>query len=57
MRPEEVRITQLDEDGYTACASLKSHPKFEQWKDEFHPGEMWSVFGEQWVTDKQVATP
>ena len=31
--------------------SLKEHPKFNYWKEEFHPGEMWSVFGDQWVIE------
>lgn len=25
------------------------HPDFNKWKDEFAPGEMWSIWGEGWV--------
>lgn len=27
---------------------LTAHPKFQKWKDEFSPGEMWTMFGEEW---------
>ena len=57
MQPAEVRMTHLTDDGSTHCAPLTRHPKFEKWKDEFHSGEMWSMFGEKWVTEREVATP
>ena len=53
MDPAEVRMTWL-EDGSTVCAPLASHPNFEQWKDEMYPGEMWSLFGEDWVAKQAV---
>lgn len=56
MQPNEVLVTSLRDDGCTACEPLTRHPKFEKWKDEFHPGEMWSFFGEQWVAGAEVAT-
>jgi energy-coupling factor transporter ATP-binding protein EcfA2 len=56
MKPKEVLVTWLREDGSTACEPITHHPKFEKWKDEFHPGEMWSVFGEKWVAGAEVAT-
>ena len=55
MKPSEVLVTSLREDGSTACEPITHHPKFEKWKDEFHPGEMWSFFGEQWVAGAEVA--
>lgn len=55
MEPNEVMVTYLSDDGSTACEPLTHHPKFEKWKDEFHPGEMWSVFGEKWVSEPEVA--
>lgn len=55
MEATEVLVTSLREDGSTACEPLTSHPKFMKWKDEFHPGEMWSFFGEKWVENKEVA--
>ncbi len=55
MRPEEVHMTYLSDDGGTICAPLTTHPKFAQWKDEFHPGEMWSMFGEQWLAKETIA--
>lgn len=57
MEPSEVRMTHLNDDGSTVCAALSEHPKFEKWKNEFHSGEMWSLFGEQWVVERGVATP
>ena len=55
MKPNEVLVTSLRDDGSTACEPITHHPKFEKWKDEFHPGEMWSFFGEKWVTEPEVA--
>lgn len=55
MEPNEVQVMYLRDDGSTACEPLTHHPKFEKWKDEFHPGEMWSVFGEKWVAEREVA--
>ncbi len=53
LRPEEVRLTTLGEDGTVSIASLVEHPDFEKWKDEMAPGEMWSLFGEKWVGELQ----
>ncbi|MGL5096209.1 MAG: AAA family ATPase, partial [Planctomycetia bacterium] len=55
MTPNEVLVTSLRDDGSTACEPLTKHPKFEKWKDEFAPGEMWSFFGEQWVAEPEAA--
>ena len=52
MRHEEVRLTLLH-DGQTLCAPLQHHPDFEKWKMEMAPGEMWSLFGEQWLASRQ----
>ena len=52
--PEQVRIMAVDEDGHAHCGRLIDHPKFETWKEEMAPGEMWSVFGEKWVTEREV---
>ncbi|MGF1581525.1 MAG: AAA family ATPase [Gemmataceae bacterium] len=54
LRPEEVRITTLDENGHTVCGRLDAHPKFEKWKDEMTPGEFWSLIGEQWVVEREA---
>jgi energy-coupling factor transporter ATP-binding protein EcfA2 len=56
LRPEEVRLTTLAEDGTVSIAGLVDHPDFDKWKDEMAPGEMWSLFGEKWVSEvNQVA--
>lgn len=49
LRPEEVRLTTLADDGTVSVAGLTEHPDFDKWKDEMAPGEMWSLFGEKWV--------
>jgi len=54
LRSEEVRMTTLNDDGTVASGRLVDHPKFEQWRNEMAPGEMWSMFGEKWVS--QAAT-
>lgn len=56
MHPEEVLVTSLREDGSAALESLTHHPNFEKWRDEFSPGEMWSFFGEEWVSSPGVTT-
>ncbi len=48
---EEVRVMTLSEDGYSICGRLESHAKFEKWKEELAPGEMWSLFGEKWLSE------
>lgn len=55
IEPQEVRMTYLRDDGSTACDSLTNHPKFEKWKNEMASGEMWSLFGEEWVAKAGVA--
>jgi ABC-type branched-subunit amino acid transport system ATPase component len=50
---EEVRLMTVGDDGYSVCGRLENHPKFEKWKDELAPGEMWSLFGEKWMTEKE----
>lgn len=55
MKPEEVLVLALDDEGYSHCARMDEHPEFERWKDEMNPGEFWSVFGEDWVTKKDKA--
>jgi predicted ATP-dependent endonuclease of OLD family len=49
---DEVYVTCRHDDGTTACKPLTHHPQFLKWKDEFKPGEMWSFFGEEWVTEE-----
>lgn len=56
METNEVRMTFLRDDGATACDTLVSHPKFEKWKDEMTPGEMWSLFGEKWLVEAGAAS-
>ncbi|HBI47074.1 MAG TPA: hypothetical protein DDY78_30105 [Planctomycetales bacterium] len=56
MGTNEVRLTFLRDDGATVCASLTSHPKYPKWKDEMTPGEMWSLFGEKWLVETEVAS-
>jgi len=51
--PEQVRIMAVGPDGDGQCGSLTDHPKFERWTREMAPGELWSIFGEKWLTEKQ----
>jgi len=48
-------MTYLRDDGSTACDSLPNHPEFKKWKNEMDSGEMWSLFGEEWVAKAGVA--
>ena len=56
VRPEQVRIMAVGDDGYARCGRLTDHPKFPTWKDEMAPGEMWSLFGEKWLADKEAGS-
>ena len=42
----------VGDDGYARCGRLTDHPKFDTWKEEMAPGEMWSLFGEKWVAER-----
>ncbi len=48
LKPEEVRITSLLEDGSATIRELGDHPEFDRWKEEMRPGEFWSTVGEDW---------
>lgn len=52
LEPEQVRLMAVGPEGDSVCGRLTDHPKFSRWKDEFHPGEMWSVFGEKWLVEE-----
>jgi len=54
LSPEQVRIMAVGDDGYARCGRLTDHPKFATWKEEMAPGEMWSLFGEKWVAEKEL---
>lgn len=49
LKPEEVCMTALAEDGSALCGSLTEHPDFPRWKDVMLPGEFWSSVGEDWL--------
>lgn len=55
LKPEEVRLTSLMDNGDVVCASLEDHPDFAKWSSEMNPGEFWSAVGEDWVRDIQQA--
>ena len=54
LRPEQVRLMTIGQDGYSLCGKLTDHPEFDKWKDEMAPGELWSLFGETWLTEASV---
>ncbi|WP_158616636.1 AAA family ATPase [Corallococcus sp. CA054B] len=49
LKPEEIRMTFLEENGFARCEKLTAHPEFEKWKDLMSPGEFWSTVGESWI--------
>lgn len=52
MRPEEIWLTNLDDQGRTVAKRLDEHQEFEIWKDEMSPGEFWSYVGEDWLLEE-----
>jgi hypothetical protein len=55
LQPEEIRLMAIGDDGYAVCGRLEDHPQFDKWKDEMAPGELWSLFGEKWLTAGETA--
>jgi predicted ATPase len=55
LRPEEIRLMTINEDGSSVCGRLDEHPQFGKWKDEMAPGELWSLFGEKWLVQGGAA--
>ncbi len=39
------------QDRRSRCGRLTDHPKFDKWKEEMAPGEMWSLCGEKWLVN------
>jgi hypothetical protein len=56
LKPEQVRIMTTDPEGHALCGKLTDHPKFPTWKDEMAPGEMWSLFGEEWLAGVEAGS-
>jgi predicted ATPase len=56
LAPEQVRIMATGTDGHTRCGRLTDHPKFVTWKEEMAPGELWSLFGERWVAERETSS-
>lgn len=54
LKPEQVRLMTIGPDGNSVCGRLTDHPQFDKWKDEMAPGELWSLFGEKWITSEGV---
>jgi hypothetical protein len=54
LRPEEVRLTTLRDDGSVACGRLDAHPDFDKWKETMTPGEFWSLVGEKWLVEAKA---
>lgn len=47
-KPENVIVCRIA-DGKMYSKSLTECPKFEKWKDEMDSGELFSLFGNEWV--------
>jgi predicted ATPase len=56
LRPEQIRLMTIGEDGFSVCGRLEDHPQFAKWKDEMAPGELWSLFGEKWLVQQGATT-
>ncbi|NOK36255.1 AAA family ATPase [Corallococcus exercitus] len=57
LKPEEIRMTFLAENGFARCEKLTAHPEFEKWKDLMSPGEFWSTVGESWIGKEPKSAP
>lgn len=48
-KPENVMVVRNTDRGEQKIKCLTECPGFDKWKDEFDSGEMFSVFGNEWV--------
>ena len=55
LRPDQIRLMTVGEEGFSVCGRLEDHPQYEKWKDEMAPGELWSLFGEKWLVQGAAA--
>jgi predicted ATPase len=55
LQPDEIRLMTVGDDGFAVCGRLNEHPQFQKWKDEMAPGELWSLFGEKWLSAGVIA--
>jgi len=55
LNPDQIRLMTNGPDGFAVCGRLIDHPHFGKWRGEMAPGELWSLFGEQWVADGSSA--
>jgi predicted ATPase len=53
---DEVRITNINDDGTVTIGRLDEHAKFSRWKDEMTPGEFWSMVGEKWLSETSATS-
>jgi AAA domain, putative AbiEii toxin, Type IV TA system len=47
----EVRMSTIGEDGFSAWAEMTKHPAYEKWKEMMTPGEFWTHIGEDWIKE------
>ncbi|MCB9796731.1 MAG: AAA family ATPase [Alphaproteobacteria bacterium] len=50
---DEVRVMQLDAQGYAHCRTLSEHPAWEAWSQGLSTGEFWATAGEDWVLETE----
>lgn len=57
LKPNEVRVMALKDDGSAVCKPITDHPDFERWKESMSPGEFWSTFYEDWLSKSRTPQP
>jgi predicted ATPase len=53
LTPDEVRVTSILAGGEAVIEPLTSHPRFDDFRHITHPGELWGIFGEDWVAGRR----
>lgn len=56
LKPDEIRLMTLDDEGAALCGALSEHPDYPRWKDLMLPGEAWSTLGEGWLKGRAPKT-
>lgn len=56
LQPDQIRLMTIGPNGDSICGRLMDHPQFDKWKEEMAPGELWSLFGENWLAQESGST-
>jgi predicted ATPase len=57
LKPEEIWLLAIDEQGVSHAKRMRDHPEAEEWLNVLSTGEFWGAEGEAWVVGHAEPTP